>query len=120
MPATISTSPPASCPDGLPHEQGTAVAANFQSLNLDAPSQSEDRQRTKPVHEDLARKQRASTSFEPLLCIKAAADAAGLKYWLLQRAVNNGDIPTYQFGNKRRRVRLSDIEAAIIKSGRCA
>ncbi len=60
-----------------------------------------------------------NTSLEPLLSIKAAANAAGLKYWLLLRAVNNGDIPTYQFGNKRRRVRLSDIEAAIVKSGWC-
>lgn len=75
---------------------------------------------TTPGRRESAGQQSASTSFEPLLCIKAAAEAAGLKYWLLLRAVNNGDIPTYQFSNKRRRVRLSDIEAAIVKSGWCA
>ena len=58
-----------------------------------------------------------SVRFEPLLTIRAAADAAGVRYWLLLRAVNCGDIPTYQFGNKRRRVRLSDIEAAIRIAG---
>lgn len=49
--------------------------------------------------------------FEPLFTIKAASHATGIKYWLLMRAVNIGDIPFYRFGNKRRRVRLSDIRA---------
>ena len=51
--------------------------------------------------------------FEPLLSIAAASKATNIKYWLLMRAVNNGDIPFYRFGNKRRRIRLSDITAAI-------
>lgn len=51
--------------------------------------------------------------FEPLFTIKAAAETTGIKYWLLMRAVNNGDIPFYRFGNKRRRVRLSDIQAVV-------
>jgi excisionase family DNA binding protein len=50
---------------------------------------------------------------EKLLTIKQAADAIGIRYWLLLRAVNRGDIPHYRFGNERRRVRLSDIEAII-------
>ena len=51
--------------------------------------------------------------FEPVITIRQAANATGLKYWLLLRAINNGDLPTYTFGNKRRRVRLSDIRAAM-------
>jgi excisionase family DNA binding protein len=54
--------------------------------------------------------------FDRLLTIKEAAEQTGIKYWLLLRAVNEGDIPFYRFGNKRRRVRLADIEAAIIRS----
>lgn len=50
---------------------------------------------------------------EPLLSIRQAATASGINYWLLLRAVNNGDIPAYRFGNARRRLRLSDIEAVI-------
>lgn len=50
---------------------------------------------------------------QPLLTIKAAADAIGVKYWLLLRAVNEGTIPSYRLGNTRRRVRLSDIEAVL-------
>jgi len=53
---------------------------------------------------------------EPLMTVRHAAEAMGLRYWLVLRAVKNGDIPTYQLGNGRRRVRLSDIEAAIIAS----
>ena len=52
-------------------------------------------------------------TFEPLVTIKQAAQAAGLKYWLLLRAVNNGDVPAYSLGNNRRRVRISDIENAL-------
>lgn len=54
--------------------------------------------------------------FEPLYSIRAAANATGIKYWLLVRAVNNGDIAFYRFGNKRRRVRLSDIQSAISRT----
>ncbi len=57
-----------------------------------------------------------TVQFEPLITIRQAADATGVRYWLILRAANNGDIPTYQFGNKRRRVRLSDIEAAITRN----
>jgi hypothetical protein len=55
----------------------------------------------------------SSDNFEPLVTLKQAARAVGIGYWLLLRAVNNGDVPTYSFGNQRRRVRLSDIDAAI-------
>jgi len=50
---------------------------------------------------------------EALLNVRQAANATGLKYWLLLRAVKNGDIPHYRFGKGQRRVRLSDIEAVI-------
>jgi excisionase family DNA binding protein len=55
--------------------------------------------------------------FERLYTIRQAAEITGLKYWLLQRAVKSGDVPSYSFGNKRRRVRLADIEAAIALAG---
>ena len=54
--------------------------------------------------------------FEPVYTIGQAADATGLKYWLLLRAVKNGDIPVYRFGNQRARIRLSDIAAVMAAS----
>lgn len=56
--------------------------------------------------------------FNRLYSIRQAADVTGIHYWLLLKAVNNGDVPSYQFGNARRRVRLTDIEAAIAVAGR--
>lgn len=57
--------------------------------------------------------------FNRLYTIRQAASVTGIHYWLLLRAVNRGDVPSYQFGNARRRVRLPDIEAAVaIHSGR--
>lgn len=55
--------------------------------------------------------------FDRLYTIRQAAGLTGLHYWLLLRAVNSGDVPSYQFGNARRRVRLPDIEAAISMAG---
>lgn len=125
MPITNLKTPSAQCLDRVPHvEEARAAAApptdSFQGLNLSPPSLPKEHQMTTFDRQESAGRQSASTGFEPLLRIKAAADATGLNYWLLLRAVNNGDIPTYQFGNKRRRVRLSDIEAAIVRSGSCA
>jgi hypothetical protein len=51
--------------------------------------------------------------FDPLYTIRSAAEITRIPYWLLLRAVNRGDVRSYQFGNRRKRVRLSDIEAAI-------
>ena len=56
-------------------------------------------------------------TFHPLYTIREAAALTGLKYWLLLRAVNSGDVPSYVFGNARKRVRLPDIEAAIALAG---
>lgn len=58
-----------------------------------------------------------ANAFQRLYTIREAADLTGLKYWLLLRAVNSGDVPSYQFSNARRRVRLPDIEAAIARAG---
>jgi len=55
--------------------------------------------------------------FSRLYTIRQAAEITGIHYWLLQRAVKSGDVPSYQFGNARRRVRLPDIEAAIAVAG---
>ncbi len=54
-----------------------------------------------------------TNDFNRLYTIRQAAVVTGIHYWLLLRAVNRGDVPSYQFSNARRRVRLSDIEAAI-------
>ncbi|MBR7617967.1 hypothetical protein JKL49_01085 [Phenylobacterium sp. 20VBR1] len=56
-------------------------------------------------------------AFQRLYTIREAAELTGLKYWLLLRAVNSGGVPSYQFSNARRRVRLPDIEAAIATAG---
>lgn len=72
-----------------------------------------------PPHQqsDLNGAEPHSSSFHRLYTIREAAELTGLKYWLLLRAVNSGDVPSYQFSNARRRVRLSDIEAAISLAG---
>ena len=38
-----------------------------------------------------------------------AADALGVAYWQVQRAVRRGDIPSYSPFNSRRLVRLSEV-----------
>jgi excisionase family DNA binding protein len=53
---------------------------------------------------------------EPLLTIHEAADRLGLHRWLLSRAVRRGLFPSYSILNGRRRVRLSEIVAAINKT----
>jgi hypothetical protein len=50
---------------------------------------------------------------ERLYTIRAAAELMGIKYWLLLSAVNQGTIPPIAWGNTRRRVRCSDMEAAL-------
>jgi len=79
--------------------------------------------RTEPPHQ--ARPQtegeRSAPDFNRLYTIRQAAEVTGIHYWLLLRAVKSGDVPSYQFGNARRRVRLPDIEAAVaIFSGRAS
>lgn len=59
----------------------------------------------------------AAVDFNKLYSIRQAAEITGIHYWLLLRAVNRGDLPSYQFGNARKRVRLPDIEAAIAVAG---
>jgi excisionase family DNA binding protein len=58
-----------------------------------------------------------TSDFNRLYTIRQAADLTGIHYWLLLRAVNQGDVPSYHFGNARRRVRLPDIEAVISVAG---
>jgi hypothetical protein len=81
-------------------------------------------QREGEHQQQLPRQQHGATAAEPppsnfhrLYTIREAAALTGLKYWLLLRAVNSGDVPGYVFGNARRRVRLPDIEAAIAQAG---
>jgi excisionase family DNA binding protein len=50
---------------------------------------------------------------EPLYSLKEAAERLNIKYWLLLRAANSGEIPTHRIGNSRRRVFLSEVVAAI-------
>ena len=46
---------------------------------------------------------------EKLITIGEAADALGVAYWQVQRAVKRGDIPSYAPFNSRRLVRLSEV-----------
>jgi hypothetical protein len=50
---------------------------------------------------------------EPLITIKAAAEALGLPPWKLSRAAKHGTIPTYRVLNSRKLVKLSEVVAAI-------
>lgn len=56
-----------------------------------------------------------STQFEqePLLTIPEAAARLGVPVSTLRRAVNAGHIPTHSVFNARKRVRLSEVHAAI-------
>ena len=49
--------------------------------------------------------------------IKEAAALLGLPTWKLQRAVKDGLIPSYTFLNRRKLVRLSEIDAALKREG---
>ncbi len=60
------------------------------------------------------RRPAGSSTPEPFVTLHKAADAIGLKYYHLLRAVNRGDVPSYRWGTKRQWVRLSEIEAAIL------
>ncbi|MDX8518728.1 helix-turn-helix transcriptional regulator [Mesorhizobium dulcispinae] len=52
------------------------------------------------------------TTAERLLTLHQAAEALGLHYWQLQRAVKRGSIPAYvPFGRKL--VRLSEVVAYV-------
>ena len=53
---------------------------------------------------------------EPLLTIAEACSLFNLKPHVLRRAIKAGSIPTYRLGNRRIRVRASDIVAAIDSS----
>jgi len=55
---------------------------------------------------------------EPLLTIKQIAGALGLQYWKVQRAVKCGELTSYQLGNKRRLLRLSEVKATINETRR--
>jgi excisionase family DNA binding protein len=46
---------------------------------------------------------------EPLLTLKEAAEALGLPYFKIQRAVRAGLLPTYKIYNSRRLIRLSEV-----------
>jgi excisionase family DNA binding protein len=50
---------------------------------------------------------------EPLLTIAEACGLFNLKPHVLRRAIKAGSIPSYRFGNRRIRLRASEINAAI-------
>jgi hypothetical protein len=52
-------------------------------------------------------------TIERFLTIRAAADALGVPTFAMRRAAKAGQFPTYQLGNRRQRVRLSEVVAAI-------
>jgi excisionase family DNA binding protein len=53
---------------------------------------------------------------EPLLTITEACGVFNVKAHVLRRAIKIGLIPAYCFGNRRIRLRASDIDEAIQKS----
>jgi hypothetical protein len=55
----------------------------------------------------------AARTHEPLITVKAAAEALGLPTWKLSRAAKHGTIPTYRVLNSRKLVKLSEVVAAI-------
>lgn len=54
---------------------------------------------------------------EPFLTIKQASAQLGVHYWLLLRMVNSGGVPTYSFGNSKKRIRLTEV-IAVVEAGR--
>ena len=50
---------------------------------------------------------------EPYLTIKQVADALGVKYWQVQRAVKRNRLPSYSPFNSRKMLLLSEVRAAI-------
>ncbi len=50
---------------------------------------------------------------EKLITLQDAADALGVHYWQLQRAVKRGLIPSYTPFNSRKRVKLSEVVAYV-------
>jgi hypothetical protein len=50
---------------------------------------------------------------EKLVLLSVAANAVGVKYWQIQRAVKRGAIPSYTPFNSRRLVKLSEVVAYI-------
>lgn len=55
----------------------------------------------------------AAQPHEPLITIKAAAEALRLPTWKLSRAAQQGTIPTYSILNSRKLVKLSEVIAVI-------
>ena len=53
---------------------------------------------------------------ERFITIREAAAQIGVHKWKLNRAVNQGLVPSYRFCNKRRLVRVSEVLATIEKS----
>ncbi len=60
----------------------------------------------------------ASLGREPLMSVADAARALNIHVWKLRRAAKTGLVPSYQFLNSRRLVRLSEVIAAI-ETSRC-
>jgi excisionase family DNA binding protein len=53
------------------------------------------------------------STIEPLITIASAARQSGLAEWTLRRLVRTGVIPSVRIAGRVRRVRLSDVRAAI-------
>jgi excisionase family DNA binding protein len=53
------------------------------------------------------------STIEPLITIASAARQSGLAEWTLRRLVRTGAIPSVKVAGRVRRVRLSEVLAAI-------
>ena len=75
--------------------------------------------RRPPRHNEDAMSDSGNNLFEHFLTIKQASAQLGVHYWLLLRLVNSGCVPTYSFGNSKKRIRVSEVIAAV-EAGRKA
>jgi hypothetical protein len=57
--------------------------------------------------------QETAGAIEPFFTLKETAERLHLKYWLVLRAANAKIFPVYFIGNRRKRVLLSEVVAAI-------
>ena len=54
-----------------------------------------------------------NSSTEQLITLSLLSEKIGVPLFAVRRAANGGDFPTYRVGHGRRRVRLSEVIAAI-------
>jgi hypothetical protein len=98
----------------LPHQAIWALQRYGAGPSYQPPGRPSSK-RPSSAEIDAADRGQASTvgQPEPLLTIRDAAKALGLRPWALRMAIKAGTVPGYTPFNSRTRVRLSEVLAAI-------